>query len=173
MHPWSIAYAARFIAPWEGFEPRAIPDELAGGLPTQGFGHTKWAGVPIPVIGGPAWSKAKALRVLGHDARAAAHQVADKIQHRLSVRQRMALISAVFNLGGSILDGTPLQHALNRGAFEHAATILENYDHDGAGNVILGLERRRKAEAWMLRHPHKIARNPHRPKPKNRSKGKT
>lgn len=169
-HPWSIAYAARFIAPWEGFLPEAVPDELAGGLPTQGFGHTRFAGVPIPVLGGLAWSRAKALRVLGHDARAASHQVEAALKRRIPVRVRIAMISATFNLGGSILDHTEFMAAINGGHFDHAADLLENYDHDGAGNVILGLERRRKAEAWMLRHPHKIVRNPHKPVPKQRRK---
>lgn len=168
-HHWSIEYAARFIAPWEGFEPVAIPDELAGGLPTQGFGHTKYAGTPIPVIGGPAWSKEKSLRVLGDDARASARSIEEKIHHRLPVRVRIAMISAVFNLGASFLDGE-IGDALNRGEFDRAADLLEHLDHDGAGNVILGLERRRKSEAWMLRHPHKLRRNPHKPVPKKRRK---
>jgi GH24 family phage-related lysozyme (muramidase) len=163
-HHWTIAWAARFIAPWEGFLPRAVADALAGGLPTQGFGHTPFAGPPIPVIGGPAWSKAKALQVLSHDCRGAAHSVDRAVKHRIPVRVRIALISAAFNLGGSILVGTELIRAINTGQFDRAAGLLENYDHDGSGNVIEGLRRRRKAEAWMLRHPHKVARNPHKPR---------
>jgi GH24 family phage-related lysozyme (muramidase) len=161
---WSIGWAARFIAPWEGFLPEAIGDSLAGGLPTQGYGHTRFAGKPIPVIGGPAWSKAKALRVLGHDCRGAAHSVDRTVKRRIPVRVRIALISATFNLGGSILVGTELIRAINTGQFDRAAALLERYDHDGSGNVIEGLRRRRKAEAWMLRHPRKLARNPHRPR---------
>lgn len=169
-HP-ATAYAARFIAPWEGFLPRAIPDELAGGLLTQGYGHTEFAGKPLPSTT-EVWSKEKALRVLAHDAMGASRSVSAAVKRRIPMRVRMALISATFNLGASILDHTEFIQAINEGHFSHAAALLENYDHDGAGNVILGLERRRKAEAWMLRHPHRLRRNPHKPTPKQRTKEK-
>lgn len=167
-HP-AVVFAARFIAPWEGFLPRAVADELAGGLPTQGFGHTRYAGAPIPVVGGETWSEAKALRVLAHDAMGSSRSVSEKVKRRIPMRVRIALISAAFNLGSSFLDGELLR-AVNTGNFDRAAGLLENFDHDGAGNVILGLERRRKAEAWMLRHPHKLRRNPHKSVPKKRRK---
>lgn len=166
-HPAVVA-AARFIAPWEGFLPVAVADELAGGLPTQGYGHTKFAGKPLPSFS-EVWSKAKALRVLAHDAMGASRSVSAVVKRRIPMRVRMALISAVFNLGPSFLDGDILA-AVNTGHYSRAAELLEHFDHDGAGNVILGLERRRKAEAWMLRNPHKVSRNPHKPHPKKRRK---
>lgn len=163
---WSLLWAARFIAPWEGYLPFAVGDSLAGGLATQGYGHTHFAGPPIPVVGGPRWSKAKALRVLAHDCRGASHEVDRLIHNRLTVRRRIALISLVFNCGASVLSGTELQRALNQGRWQRAAELILQYDHAG-GVEVLGLKRRRMSEAWLLLHPRRIR---HEIKPRKRDR---
>jgi len=151
---WSILWAARFIARWEGFLGYAYWDSL-GGVWTIGYGHT-------PAQPGERWSRAKALRVLGGDCRSAAHAVDKLVKHRLTVRQRIALISFIFNLGPGVLPHSDLLKALNRGEFHRAARELLDYDHAG-GQRVLGLTRRRRSEAWLLTHPRK--RPPERPTP--------
>jgi lysozyme len=162
-HPAVRLYAARFIGPWEGFLPDAYLDTLASpDVWTIGFGHTG------DVHAGEHWTKEHAEKVLAHDIGWASAAVVQKVKHRLSVRQRIALISLVFNCGPGILDGD-LLHALNKGEFDRAASIMETMNHAG-GVVVEGLTRRRKAEAWMMRHPRKLRRNPHKPTPRHKEK---
>jgi lysozyme len=67
------------------------------------------------------------------------------------VRQRIALISFVFNLGPGVLPGSQLLKALNSGHIHQAANLMLDYDHAG-GVVVEGLRNRRKAERWMMLH---------------------
>jgi lysozyme len=151
---WSLLWAARFVARWEGWLPTAYLDTIAQPpVDTQGYGHTRYAGPPIPPDG--TWSKAKGLRILARDCRSSAAAVDRLVEHKLTVRQRMALISFVFNLGPNILPGTDLLAALNRGNFHSAARLMLQYDHGGHGEVVEGLLRRRRAEAWLMTHPRK------------------
>lgn len=162
-HRWSRRYAAKFIAKWEGFLPVAILDTIAEPpIPTAGFGHT---GSDVHV--GDHWSREHSLEVLDHDVAWAAAAVAEKVKHRLTVRQRMALISFVFNLGPGVLDGELLR-LINQGKIREAAHKMLEYDHAG-GVVVQGLLNRRKSEAWMMVHPLH-PRNPHKPTPTHKEK---
>lgn len=163
-HRWDRAWAAKFVAKWEGYSPTAVLDTIAQPpVATAGFGHT---GPDVHV--GEHWSREKSLRVLNHDIAWAAAAVAQKVTYPLTVRQRMALISFVFNLGPGVLEGDLLD-LINKGAIKRAAGMMLDYDHAG-GVVIEGLSNRRHAEAWMMLHPLH-PRNPHKPKKKN-TKGK-
>jgi lysozyme len=163
---WSLLWAARFIAKWEGFSSPAILDTLASPpVWTVFFGHTKYAGKPIPHEG-MRGSRAAGMRVLAHDCRTAAAAVDRCVKHKLTVRQRMALISFVFNLGPNILSGTELLRCLNEGRFDRAAELMLTYDHAG-GVEVLGLKRRRMAEAWLLLHPRRV-RHEVKPRKKDR-----
>lgn len=141
---WSLLWAARFIAKWEGFSADAYWDSI-GGVWTIGYGHTG------NVQPGEHWSHAHALRVLVKDCRWAAAAVDSQVKYKLTVRQRMALISFVFNLGANILPGSNLLKALNRGHIHLAANLMLDYDHAG-GVVVEGLRNRRKAERWLMLH---------------------
>lgn len=157
---WSRTWAARFVAKWEGFEPVAVSDTIASPpVETIGFGHTG------NVRPGERWTHEHALRVLDKDIAWAAAAVAEKVKHKLTVRQRMALISFVFNLGPGVLEGS-LLHLLNSGRLVEAADKMLEYDHAG-GVVVEGLLNRRRAERWMMLHPLH-PRNPHRPPKKRR-----
>lgn len=152
----TLVAAARFVAKWEGWLPTAYLDTLASpDVWTQGFGHTRYAGRPYPPDG--TWSKAKGYRVLARDLRDSARVVNELVKHKLTLRQRMALISFIFNLGPGILPHTALLRALNRGEFHLAARHMLEYDHAG-GVVVQGLRNRRHAEAWLLTNPR--ARDP-------------
>lgn len=157
---WELQYAARFVAKWEGFLPTAYLDTIASPpVLTQGYGHTRYAGDPIPQPG-TTWSENKAMHVLTHDLRETARAVDAKIRQKLSFRQRIALISAAYNLGPGILDA--LAPMINAGRIKAAADKLLEYDHAG-GVVVEGLLNRRKAERWLMLHDH--LPNPHRARP--------
>jgi lysozyme len=143
---WKLSYAARFIARWEGFLPEAYLDTIAEpDIWTIGFGHTG------DVRPGERWSKAKALRVLVSDIRWAAKAVARNVKVPLTTRQRIALISLVFNCGPGAIEGSTLQRKLNNRNYDGAADELLEWSHAG-GVVVEGLLNRRKEERWMFLH---------------------
>lgn len=155
MHAPALLPAARFVAKWEGFSSPAILDTWASpAVWTFGFGHTRYAGRPFPGPGSTI-SKARAYLVLANDLRASARKVNHAIKHKLTIRQRMALISFVYNLGDAYLDDG-IQQACNRGRFAEAGRLMLNYDHAG-GVRLEGLTRRRHAEAWMMAHSKKAS----------------
>jgi lysozyme len=154
---WSILWAARFIAKWEGFLGTAYLDTIASPpVWTIGYGHTGG------VHAGESWSKPYALKVLGRDCRSAGHSVRELVKHRLTVRQRIALISFVFNLGPGVLPGSELLRALNAGEMTKAARLMLAYDHAG-GVVVQGLSNRRHAEAWLMTHSKAHQSRPTKP----------
>ncbi|MGH2937212.1 MAG: lysozyme [Solirubrobacterales bacterium] len=157
---WKLEYAARFVAKWEGFIEVAYLDTIASPpVATGGFGHSEYAAPPHVHVG-DRWTREYATEVLTHDLRATARAVSDKIHGHLTFRQRIALISAAYNLGTGILD--VLAPMINAGRMKAAANKLLEYDHAG-GVVVEGLSNRRKAERWLMLHNH--LPNPHRARP--------
>jgi lysozyme len=165
---WKLEYAAKFIGRWEGLLTTAYLDTIASPpVYTIGYGHTDYAGAPH-VYAGMTVTEAEARAILTHDLRATAKAVADKIDWPLTFRQRIALISAAYNLGPGILDD--LAPLINKGRIRQAADKLLAYDHAG-GVVVQGLLNRRRAERWLLLHDH--LPNPHRARaihPKRKAK---
>lgn len=152
MKRWSLLWAAKFVAKWEGFLATAYLDTLASpDVLTQGYGHTRYAGSPIPRTG-TTWSRSYALKVLAHDLRSAARVVAEKTKGiKLSIRQRMALISGVFNCGSGILDDPDIMRPMRRGDWKRVGREWEDWSHAG-GVVVEGLLNRRRAEKYMMLH---------------------
>lgn len=145
---WSLRWVARFIAPWEGWRPDVYLD--AGGIPTQGFGHTGDELTP-----GVSWTRAKGLRVLAKDIRYFAREVDRLVKVRLTVRERIAAISLAFNIGiGAFAESTFLKR-LNAGHKRFASEALMWWVKDADGDTLLGLKRRRAAERWLFLHPTK------------------
>jgi len=141
---WSLLWAARWIARWEGFLSKAYLDTLAEpNVWTIGYGHTGGV-LPWAVISKPA-----ALRLLAKDCRFAAKTVSRSIGVPLTVRQRMALISLVFNCGPAAVEGSTLQRLLNKSMYRSAGLEILKWDHAG-GVRVLGLTRRRRAEYKMF-----------------------
>lgn len=160
---WSLLWAARFVAKWEGFLRVATWDTIASPpVLTVGHGHTKYAGPPIP-FEGMTVNHAQAQKILAHDLRGAARAVAEHVDVKLTARQRIAIISAVFNLGSGLLVDTDFIRLLNAGKTRAAADELLKWNHAG-GVVVEGLTNRRRAERWLLLHPRAPRRNPHRPR---------
>lgn len=152
MKVWSLLWAARFVAKWEGFLGRAYLDTLASpDVWTQGFGHTKYAGPPEPKPG-TEWSRGYAMKVLAHDLRSAARVVAEKTKGiHLTIRQRIGLISGVFNCGGAILEDSDIMVPMRRGDWQEVGRQWEDWSHAG-GVVVEGLLNRRRAEKWLFLH---------------------
>jgi lysozyme len=149
---WSLLWAARFVAKWEGFLPTAYLDTLASpDVWTQGYGHTHYAGEPIP-HSGTTWSRRYALKVLAHDLSSAARVVAERTKGiKLSIRQRIALISGVFNCGSGILDDPDIMVPMRRGDWKRVGREWEDWSHAG-GVVVEGLLNRRRSEKWLMLH---------------------
>lgn len=160
MSKWKLDYPAKYVGKWEGFLPEAYLDTIASPpIWTIAFGHTSSAGAPS-VHEGDHVSREEGEHILAHDLRFSANVVTQNIEVPLTFRQRMALISAAYNLGPGVIDD--LKGDINSGHMKRAANRLLDYDHAG-GVVVEGLSRRRKSERWMLLHKH--LPNPHRPKP--------
>lgn len=157
---WKLDYAARFVAKWEGFLPDAYLDTIASPPAwTIGYGHTSYAGEP-KVHQGMHVTEDEAAKILTHDLRSIAHYVDSKVKVRLTFRQRIALISAGYNLGPGIID--TLAPIINGHHIKAAADKLLEYDHAG-GVVVQGLLNRRRAERWLMLHDR--LPNPHRARP--------
>lgn len=151
---WRLLWAARFVAKWEGFLPNAYLDTIADPpVWTIGYGH---AGRDVRA--GMRWSRAKALRVLARDIRTSARAVNRYIKVPLTVRQRMALISLVFNCGPGAVDGSTLQRELNRRHYRKAANCFLDWCHAG-GVVVQGLLNRRRDERQMFLSRPKVWRH--------------
>jgi lysozyme len=150
-HPrWKLSWAARFVAKWEGWSPVAFLDTIASPpVPTAGYGHT---GPDVHV--GEHWSKTKGLRVLTRDLLTAARAVDRNVKVKLTIRQRIALISLVFNCGPGAVGGSTLQRKLNAGNYLGAANEFLEWCHAG-GNIVPGLLNRRREERWMFLHTNR------------------
>lgn len=147
---WSLMWAARFVAKWEGFLPVAYLDTIASPpVYTIAFGHTG-----PDVHAGQRVTRAQGLRLLTHDLRTAARTVRHYIHVKLTARQRIALISIVFNCGPAAVVGSTLAAKLNAGDYKGAADEFLKWSHAG-GVVVEGLLNRRKAERWMFLHEGK------------------
>ena len=69
------------------------------------------------------------------------------------MRQRIALISPVYNCGPGLVEGSELQRKLNAGNYLGAANELLEWCHAG-GQVVPGLLNRRREERWLFLHPN-------------------
>lgn len=143
-NPWTLTWAANFVSKWEGFSAKAYWDSI-GNVWTIGYGHTG-----PDVYKGEIITQAKGIYLLTKDLRSASRAIAQHITVPLSYRQRIALISLVFNCGPGCITNTHLQHALNHKHYLVAADRFLDWCHDGNGNVIEGLLRRRQAERRLF-----------------------
>jgi lysozyme len=152
-HPdWSLLWVAKFTAKWEGFIDHAYLDTIASPpVWTGAFGHTHG------VRPGQIFTEAEGRKLLAADLRDAARAVAAEIHVPLTVRQRMAVIDAVFNIGPGLLEGTHFANALNAKRYTEAANRLLEWDHAG-GVVVEGLRNRREAERWLFLHDGRKSR---------------
>jgi lysozyme len=148
-HKWSLKDPAKFVSTWEGFRSEAYLDTLASpNVWTIAFGHTGpdvWPGKRVTRVQG--------LKLLARDLRWAAKVVKDSVHVPITIRQRMALISLAFNIGGGAFATSTLVRVLNEKRYKAAANEFLKWKFAG-GVAIPGLLNRRRAERWMFTHPN-------------------
>lgn len=162
---WSLSWAARFVAKWEGFLRVATWDNIASPpVLTVAYGHTKYAGAPIP-FEGMTVTEAEGMNILTGDLRETAKAVDRMFKDlgvRPTIRQRIAFISGAYNCGTGILLDPDIRTPLRKGNWKAVAREWEDWSHAG-GVVVEGLLNRRRSEAWMMLHPIH-PHNPHKPR---------
>jgi lysozyme len=133
----------------KGFESCVLTAywDAIGGVWTIGWGHTG-----PDVHEGLTWTQEQADAAFLADLASAEVEVASLVEVTLTPNQFSALVSFEYNTGA--LASSPGLALINAGNF-HAAwdAHLELYTHDGNGNVVAGLVRRRVAEERLFFTP--------------------
>jgi lysozyme len=136
------------IVRFEGLRLDAYKDPV--GIWTIGCGHTG-----PDVTPGLKITRARALQLLREDAREAEDAVARCVTRPLNQAQFDALVSFAFNVGGGALARSSLTRKLNAGDVAGAQGEFARWVKAG-GKTLLGLVRRRAAEAAMFGAPPTI-----------------
>jgi lysozyme len=139
-----------FIAQHEGF--RSKPYLCPAGVPTVGYGHAypgrslsevrRLLAPHLPL------SREEALGFLRTDAASAENVVNTLVTVPLAQRQFDALVSFVFNVGGTAFKRSTLLRRLNQGDYASVPAQLRRWTR-GGGKVLPGLVKRRDAEARL------------------------
>lgn len=130
------------IQQYEGCKLVAYRDSV--GVLTIGYGHTG-----KDVKSGMQITQEQANAFLRKDVKSAEEDVDVQIHVQLSQPQFDALVSFVFNLGGTNLHKSTLRKLLNAGDYRGAADEFVKWNKAG-GKVLVGLTRRREAERAMF-----------------------
>jgi lysozyme len=131
----------RLIKPFEGLRLEAYWDAI-GGVWTIGYGHTGG------VTPGQVISQSQADAYLDYDVTWALVNVERYVSVVLNENQFAALISFEFNTGAG--RASRVFACVDNKDNEGAMNTLLLWDHDGNGNVIPGLLRRRQAEKALF-----------------------
>lgn len=131
-----------FIADHEGTVLRAYRDSV--GILTVGVGHTGPDVQPGTVV-----TREQAMKLLAGDVYEAEHSVNSLVKVGLNQNQFDALVSFVFNVGGSAFGKSTLLKKLNAGDYEGASKEFSRWNKAG-GKELLGLTKRRLAEARLF-----------------------
>lgn len=166
--PATSIRGVELVAAFEGFPNQGRPYDDPKGFATVGYGHLLGYRPVTPADRQARWvsgqqtagrlTEAEARRLLverldGPDYGGAVDRVAARLGRALTVGQRDALVSAVFNLGAGVLEpGRSLGDALRQSGWRTAVpAALLLYSEPGNPSVHAGLLRRRRAEAQVWR----------------------
>lgn len=130
------------VREFEGLRLEAYLD--TGGVWTIGYGHTGEEvrrGLTIGLAQAETW--------LTEDLREAEGYVSKLVKVGLTQNQFDALVSFVYNIGGTAFGYSTLLRKLNAGDYEGAANQLLRWNKDN-GKVIGGLTNRRKKERELF-----------------------
>lgn len=127
---------------FEGLRTTAYRDAV--GVWTIGYGHTSMAGPP-PVFAGMTITEAEAEAILAQDLDIFERGVANALTMTTNSDQFSAMVSFAFNLGVGALRSSTLLRRHNAGNFSEAANEFLRWVY-ADGEILPGLERRRKAE---------------------------
>lgn len=127
---------------FEGCRLTAYQDQV--GVWTIGYGHTG-----RDVTSGLIITQDQANALLSSDIAGSSAYVNQVVMVALQQNQFDALVDFVFNLGRAAFGNSTMLRYLNAGNFAGASGQFVLWDHAG-GQVVLGLLRRRQAEAAMF-----------------------
>lgn len=135
------ARGQRLIERFEGRMYMAYQD--GGGVWTIGVGHTKGIKKGMVATGAQidAW--------FAEDSAEAVAGVNKSVTATMTQNQFDAMVSLAFNIGVTALSGSTLVRKFNAGDIAGAALQFVRWNQDN-GKVILGLTRRRQAEADLF-----------------------
>lgn len=139
--------ALELIAEFEGFS--ASPYPCPAGVPTIGYGATRWEdGTRVTMEDAPI-TEARARSLLSHHCEEVGRAVDRLVVVPLAEHQRAALVSFAYNIGSGALAASTLRQRLNRGDYAGAAAEFPRWRFSG-GRVLAGLVRRRAAERALF-----------------------
>lgn len=139
------------IQEFEGFyhEPYLCP----AGVPTIGYGTTKYPDGRKVTLKDPSVTREQATRYLQSDLIDAENDVTKAVKVPLSQGQFDALVDFVYNLGaGALLNSTLLRY-LNSGDYKSAGNEFPKWNKARVGGILKelpGLTKRRKAEQVLF-----------------------
>ena len=142
------ANGERFIAGWEGCILYPYNDPLNA---TIGIGHLIHYGrvTQDDIRKYAGFTYADALKLLSQDVGSAEWAIRQQIKIELNQNEYNAIISAVFNCGPGVIEGS-VGALINARQFDNAMQALQAWDHVN-GEVIPGLHNRREAEAQLFK----------------------
>ena len=139
--------AIALICRFEGFS--GAPYICPAGVPTIGFGSTRYEDGRRVTMQDPPIDRARARRILIAHCRRTAAIVDRLVRVGLREHERAALISFAYNIGTGALAASTLRAKLNRGDRIGAAGEFRRWRFSG-GRPLRGLARRRRASRELF-----------------------
>ena len=139
--------AIALIVRFEGFS--ASPYICPAGVPTIGFGSTRYESRKRVTMQDPPISRTRARGILTFHCRRVARIVDRLVRVELREHERAALISFAYNVGTGALAASTLRAKLNRGDRIGAAGEFRRWRFSG-GRPLKGLARRRRASRELF-----------------------
>lgn len=133
----TLSIASLLVAKHEGLETTAYRDPI--GIPTICYGHTSTAQI------GQTKTIVECQELLSSDLLVAISDVESRVKAPLTVERRAALVSFVFNVGGTKFGSSTLLRKLNAGDARGACAELSRWVYAG-GVKLKGLVARRDEE---------------------------
>lgn len=135
------------IKSFEGF--RAHPYRCPAGIPTIGYGSTRYADGRRVSMADPPITEQHAAELLRDTLSGYEEEVSRYVAVPLTQGQYDALVDFAYNAGAQNLRTSTLLRQLNAGNYSGAADEFLKWVH-GGGKTLPGLVRRREAERRMF-----------------------
>ena len=144
----SVVTAAALCRQFEGFY--SAPYLCPAGVPTIGFGSTRYEdGRPV-TLRDPAITRECAEQLLQHELQREVLPAVARLCPGLNTENRAAaLLDFTYNLGSGNLRSSTLRRKINAGDWAAVPAELAKWVR-GGGRVLPGLVRRRAAEAALI-----------------------
>lgn len=136
----TISIATAVVASFEGLRTTAYLDPV--GIPTICYGHTATAKI------GDSKTQAECKEQLSKDLLIAIQDVESRVKVDMTVERRAALVSFVYNVGGTKFGNSTLLKKLNAGDTRGACAELSKWVYAG-GVKLRGLVARRAEERQL------------------------